>query len=39
MVQTEVREVTKNGNHINDFSLFKKENSLDGHLFYKLNKN
>ena len=38
MVQTEVREVTKNGNHINDFSLFKKENSLDGHLFYKLNK-
>ena len=38
MVQTEVREVTKNGSHINDFSLFKKENNLDGHLFYKLNK-
>ena len=38
MVQTEVREVTKNGNYITDFSLFKKKNSLDGHLFYKLNK-
>tara|TARA_B100001564_G_scaffold86000_1_gene69786 strand:+ start:3986 stop:6361 length:2376 start_codon:yes stop_codon:yes gene_type:complete len=39
MVQTEFREVTKNGNYINDFSLFKNKNNLDGHFFHKLNKN